>query len=208
MWDLVVPLVLEPYTFVSAHLEEQSKESQHTLALALQKKCWYEQMFGRLRVYWSAAFKALNFWRAEGWKGEAGGGQGAHPYCLPGGSACCTLVLAVPAYRSLTHHAFTFEVKPPETWVEIKGSLKTNAMHGVFFRGENKGCCFSDKAMSPLEAAATRATPTMMVCHGGRAQPGVPRLCTLSKPCSLSHSPSLYPSPPVPTPVSWSLLPL
>lgn len=36
--------------------------------------------------------------------------------------------------------------------------------------------------MSPLEAAATRAIPTTMVHHGGRAQAGVPGLCTPSEP--------------------------
>lgn len=58
-------LVLEPYAFVSAHLEEQNKESQHTHVSALQEKCWYEQMFGRFQVQWSAVFKALNFQGAE-----------------------------------------------------------------------------------------------------------------------------------------------
>lgn len=43
-------------------------------------------------------------------------------------------------------------------------------------------CCLSNKAMSPLEAAATRAIPTTMVHHGGRAQAGVPGLCTPSEP--------------------------
>lgn len=119
------------------------------------------------------------------------------PIASPMGSACCPLVMAVRAY-TLTHHTSAFEVKPLKIWVEIKGRLKNSAMIGVFFRGENKSCCLSDKAMSPLEAAPTRTNPpSLTVRHGGRAQPGVPRLCILSKPApSPTALPSLYPSPP------------
>lgn len=36
-------------------------------------------------MQWSAALKALNSRRVEGCQGDAGGGQGAHPHCLPDG---------------------------------------------------------------------------------------------------------------------------
>lgn len=123
-------------------------------------------MFGRLQVQWSAAFKALNFQRIEEWKGEAGRGQGAHPYCPPMENACCRPVTALWAYRPFKHHASAFEDNSLEICVEMKARLKNSAVHGVFFRGENKGSCFSDKTMSPLEAAATRATPALMVHDG------------------------------------------